>query len=181
MEKFISRVLYSTVGAFAIIIVGLFLADMLRALLDLMLNQRYIGSVTIEVFKTLYNIVTDAYAPCRVAGSTVQAPLIYLMMVLWLILGYTTFILGGTFFRRQPWLCTVGVMVVIIYLTVFAFITFADMQSVKTFFENLENVSPTAVIIVLDIILAAAIAFELWASYKLFCRMQVINNKWTNL
>ncbi len=181
MEKFIVKILYSSVGAFIVFIAALFAADLLRALLDFILNQRYIGMVSFWFLKNIFFFCDGIVFFNAGISRQINDMATWLLVIEIIVTGYMTFILGGTLFRQHSWLCTMGMVFIIVYTAGYILIEL-DFTSYahRIFFQN-NPISPTTLFILTDMALAALIVFELWASYKLFCRMQVINNKWTNL
>ncbi len=181
MEKFIAKMLYSTVGAAIIFLVALFAADLLRVLADFTLNQRYMGLVSVEFLRNTFtfshNIVYFNIETSKSISDTAS----WLLVAEIVTAGYMAFFLGGTFFLRQPWVWTMGLIFIAVYTTGYIFASLDITPLVHNIFFRHSPISPTTLFILADIVFAAVIAFEVWASYKLFCRMQVINNKFTNL
>lgn len=181
MEKFIVKILYSSVGAFIVFIAALFAADLLRALLDFILNQRYIGMVSFWFLKNIFFFCDGIVFFNAGISQQINDMATWLLVIEIIVTGYMTFILGGTLFRQHSWLCTMGMVFIIVYTAGYILIELDFTSYVHRIFFQHNPISPTTLFILTDMALAALIAFELWASYKLFCRMQVINNKWTNL
>ena len=111
------------------------------------------------------------------------------MVLVWAFYIHSLYIVGGTLFRRQQFLFTSGTIVVvgillimllnqIDYWTVFhfEFITGTWDEKTQTYtqiFHPLFYIINSAMMLL--------IVFHYWVSYKLFTRMQVINNKWLNV
>jgi len=110
------------------------------------------------------------------------------MFFAWAFYIYSLYIVGGTLFRRQQFLLTsVTIAVVFILLVIvrnqidwnninFDFIT-------STWDENTLTYTPTfhPSFYIINSVVSLLIVFHYWASYKLFTRIQVINNKWLNV
>jgi hypothetical protein len=107
------------------------------------------------------------------------------MFFTWVFYIHSLFIVGGTLFRRQQFLFTSATIVVLGILLVMIlnqinpqidFVTGTWDEKTETYTRIFH---PS--FYVLNTTLCALIIFHYWASYKLFTRMQVINNKWLNV
>ena len=110
------------------------------------------------------------------------------MLFAWVFYTHSLYTLGGTLFRRQQFLFTSGTIVVtVILLTIilnqidwdsahFEFITGTWDEKTNTYTRTFH---PSFYIINSAVTLLIPIHY--WISYKLFTRMQVINNKWLNV
>ena len=90
---------------------------------------------------------------------------------------YAFWIFCGTLFRRNAWLLTLASQVVIgfVVIMIFRVLSFPSIG-------NLLNESSALTLAYLFIAIAwVVIALMYWGSYRLFSRMQVINNKWLNV
>ena len=101
---------------------------------------------------------------------------------------HSLYIVGGTLFRRQQFLFTsatiavVGILLIMLLNQIdwtvfhFGFITGTWDEKTQTYtqiFHPLFYIINSAMMLL--------VVFHYWASYKLFTRMQVINNKWLNV
>lgn len=110
------------------------------------------------------------------------------MLFAWVFYTHSLYTLGGTLFRRQQFLFTSGTIVVtVILLTIilnqidwdsahFEFITGTWDEKTSTYTHIFH---PSFYII--NSVVSLFMVFNYWASYKVFTRMQVINNKWLNI
>ena len=110
------------------------------------------------------------------------------MVFNWVFYIYSLYIVGGTLFRRQQFLLTsVSIVIVAILLTMllnqidwnsidFEFISGTWDEKTKTY-TNIFHPS----FYIINTVGTLLIPFHFWVSYKLFTRMQVINNKWLNI
>ena len=121
-----------------------------------------------------------------------DGPFEYWQMVWMLFAGvfytHSLYTLGGTLFRRQQFLLTSGTIIVtVILLTIilnqidwdsahFEFITGTWDEKTSTYTHIFH---PSFYII--NSVVSLFMVFNYWASYKVFTRMQVINNKWLNI
>ena len=110
------------------------------------------------------------------------------MLFAWVFYTHSLYTLGGTLFRRQQFLFTSGTIVVtVILLTIilnqidwdsahFEFVTGTWDEKTSTYTHIFH---PSFYII--NSVVSLFMVFNYWASYKVFTRMQVINNKWINI
>lgn len=110
------------------------------------------------------------------------------MLFAWVFYTHSLYTLGGTLFRRQQFLLTSGTIIVtVILLTIilnqidwdsahFEFITGTWDEKTYTYTRIFH---PSFYII--NSVVSLFMVFNYWASYKVFTRMQVINNKWLNI
>lgn len=180
-EKFVSCWLYSTVGTFIIFSVAVVAADLLRMLFDLLVTQRYFGSMSLAFFSDLYEVSAGLYEELSevLHGNAASLP-VFIMMLLAPVLLHAIFLFGGVFFTKQAWLFTMGMIFIGIYV-VFA----ADIpRLIFGFLEPLATRGEPVLVAVIwgfDAVVLLLIALTYWAAYKVFCRIQVISNKWINL
>jgi hypothetical protein len=87
---------------------------------------------------------------------------------------HSIYILGGTFFRRNAWLfTTISLILAVIILSWIG-------TECGGFDLNLQSTDSSMKLNIASVIFLILIVFNYIASYKLFTRMQVINNKWIN-
>ena len=110
------------------------------------------------------------------------------MLFTWVFYIHSLYIVGGTLFRRQQFLLTSAAIAVVTILLIIV-LNQIDWNSVDIKFitgnwdekTNTYNQTFYPFFYILHSVLCALIIFNYWASYKLFTRMQVINNKWLNV
>ena len=172
LEKYIISLLLSILWLAVITIGAYVLADALRVFIDWVT-----GRVVIWGLPLIAN---------RILGP---APFEYWqiawMLFAWVFYIHSLYIVGGTLFRRQQFLLTsatiavVGILLVMILNQINPQINFItgnwDMKT-ETYTQIFHPF-----FYVLNTTLCLLIVFHYWASYKLFTRMQVINNKWLNV
>jgi hypothetical protein len=107
------------------------------------------------------------------------------MFFTWVFYIHSLFIVGGTLFRRQQFLLTSATIAVVSILLIMIlnqinpqidFVTGTWDKKTETYHQIFHPA-----FYILHTTLCALIVFHYWASYKLFTRMQVINNKWLNV
>lgn len=167
-EKFTANLLYQTVVVLASIIVALLATDALQALISFVYAKHAI-SLSLYVAQSLWNIFQ-------------RAPLASVTMFAFV---HSTFVFGGTFFRRNQFLLTCLAWIVI--PTVISVITLWTGAEVFSWLNNNSydvSIDPwfsasTYETIANIVILFLAGGFY-YAAYRKFCRLQVINNKFFN-
>lgn len=107
------------------------------------------------------------------------------MFFAWVFYIHSLFIVGGTLFRRQQFLLT-SMSIIVVGILLVSFLSHLDLHIDcirNSWDEKTSSYSTTyyPFFYILHTTLCALIVFHYWASYKLFTRMQVINNKWLNV
>ena len=176
LEKYVVSFLLSFV-LMAILTFGAYvLADVLRVLLDWANGRVVIWGVT------------KLSEPFTAPDGPFEYWQMVWMLFAWVFYTHSLYTLGGTLFRRQQFLLTSGTIIVtVILLTIilnqidwdgahFEFITGTWDEKTSTYTHIFH---PSFYII--NSVVSLFMVFNYWASYKLFTRMQVINNKWLNI
>ena len=110
------------------------------------------------------------------------------MVFAWLFYIHSLYVVGGTLFRRQQFLFTSGTIVVVVILLTMI-LNQIDRESLDFKFAtghwDPETDTYTQIFYpafyILNGVVTLLIFIHYWISYKLFTRMQVINNKWLNV
>jgi hypothetical protein len=179
VEKYVVSVLISVVMMLFLTVGAYVLADALRVLVDWLTGRIIVWGFTMPVMGR------DGEHPSAVFE---EGRLLWMLLV-WAFYVHSLYIVGGTLFRRQQFLFASGTIVVVGILLVmllnqidywtvfhFEFITGTWDEKTQTYtkiFHPLFYIINSAMMLL--------IVFHYWLSYKLFCRMQVINNKWLNV
>ena len=154
-------------------LVAYHLADALRVLLDWTTGRVAIWGV--PYFWDIVSRPFDGSAPWELTAFVIGS-------YLWF---HSLYILGGSLFRRQQFLLTSIAIVVGFFLFVWTAHTLAEVSGVNSHFEFIEqhdgvwHVHWSFYLIL--VVGYGLTALHYWLSYKIFCRMQVINNKWLNV
>jgi len=169
LEKYVIAVLHHVVLMLLMAFAAIILADALRVLLDWSTGRVVIWSFTMP-FK-------------NISWAEWQQ---YWMFLTWMFYFHSLFIVGGTLFRRQQFLLTSMTIVVVSILLMMLLNQFSwDGFEMTTGTWDEKTLTYTRIyypaFYIVCIVGNLLIAFHYWASYKLFCRMQVINNKWLNV
>lgn len=170
MEKWLTLVIYSTVLPFVFIILSYFIAEVLNIILFVVeghsVQHIFIGDLLEIIFvKPFTEHAIDAIPSA--------------------IFGLSIYVLGGSIFRKMPFLSTsaaiIAFMIFVLPLFLQVFLNnMADMDEWKQFFDNAEeSIEILGWCVTTASLLLAALNF--YISYRIYRRMQVINNKWINL
>jgi hypothetical protein len=172
LEKYIISLLLSILWLAVITIGAYLLADTLRVFIDWVTGRVVIWG--------LPKIIHAVFGP-----AAFEYWQIAWMLFAWVFYIHSLYILGGTLFRRQQFLFTsatiavFGILLVMILNQInpqIDFITGSWDEKTETYTQIFHPF-----FYVLNTTLCLLIVFHYWASYKLFTRMQVINNKWLNV
>lgn len=173
LEKYLARLIWVNGSYLVTFIVGFAVADACLALASLSFGLGVQGSVMATFFGT---IGEDNGATLNVNGVPMPIYYLWIGIISLLLFIHSSWTFFGTLFRKNAWLWTMGVCVVVIVLLV-----------------KLEEINDDKLQYMLDnwgvhttywlnVSLLLCCAFLLYFSaYRLFKGMQVINNKWVNL
>ena len=171
LEKYVISFLHSFVLVAILTIAAYMLADTLRVLVDWLTGRVVIWGI-----------------PKMVDFFSSRALLEYWqstwMGLAWVFYIHSLYIVGGTLFRRQQFLFTSGTVILLTMIlnqidwnsVDFKFITGTWDEKTNTYTQTFH---PSFYII--NSVVTLLIPIHYWISYKLFTRMQVINNKWLNV
>lgn len=169
LEKYLVRFLYVTIGLVGGSFLVFMLADAVRMLIYLIVYHDHIFSMTAALFDN-HSVGVD------IMGCT--SPVFGYIFTLGAGLAAHAFtVLCGTFFRRGKVVLT-GLTAMTLFTAVG--ITLVFISDLPTF-GVINRADASAIVCFIGIVLMIAAALQYWLSYKLFRRMQVINNKWFNV
>lgn len=183
LEKYAARFLMMSVGSILMMLIATLIADFVQFVLSFFMTPGYhasiIGSSLSQIYKAATN--TGDNPICILAGQyKIDAAILgwsFLTMI------YSFCLLGGTFFRKQPIILT-AVSGIIIFMIIGYCGSKLEEWGAFDFFKHFNYDNPgtfLCIAIFWSVVFLALAAFSLWASYKLFTRMQVICNKWINI
>lgn len=175
-EKFISRAIYVCITSMVIFFVGLFFAELTRlALLPLFDAPKEFSSfclfdiISVSFYDTIH-INPEAYG----TSSTFIPYLFLISNGLW---GHSIYILGGTYFRKHPFVKTWGICMVAFIIFAYIFINLSR-ESIILSIENETLWADTEVLLqILSIIFLALTVFNWTLSYHLFRNSQITDRK----
>lgn len=168
IEKYVARLLWVTVGLTIIFFAAAVVADRLRALLCTILDFPAYGVVWLNAIELLDSNPIDLF---YAKGDQVINTM---MWYLTLLTVQSVYVLGGVLLARNNWLVTTGFMIVVVLLFVYLGIPILSFEQAQGMAGNVS----LAINIGLRLLLIACCYI---LSYKKFCGMQVINNKWINV
>lgn len=174
LEKFLVNFLAVTLGAAVMAIVAFCIADIVRIVVCLIFG---IDHVAIGLPYFIQMIFTDT----DFAGSSVNAGRIFPTAVNFTALGWclwaqSLYVLGGTVLRRYQFAITSTVHAAL-FIAMTVVVAYGNGNIEATVID--EGLAPTFYTI--GAVLFGIAVLNWWFSYRIFKRMQVINNKWINL
>lgn len=183
LEKYAARFLMMSVGSILIMVIATLIADFVQFILSFFMTPGYHASIIGSSLRQIYEAATNTgdNPICILAWQyKIDAAILgwsFLTMI------YSFCLLGGTFFRKQPIILT-AVSGIIIFMIIGYCGSELEEWGAFDFFKHLNYDNPgtsLCMAIFWSVIFLALAASSLWASYKLFTRMQVICNKWINM
>lgn len=171
LEKFVSRYIYLLVVIPITAFIGLVVGD----LVQMLIYQIAVGDSASIVYRLIRSLTVDYPRNTGVPDG------FQWFLLLWLI--HTHFLLFGTFFRRLAWIKST-VLLLIIYIIfslgfAFGFLGLLDLIYGEGQYK-LIFIDSWWVYALKYMSLAALIAFNYWAAFRIYSRMQAVNNKWYN-
>ena len=183
LEKYAARFLMMSIGSIIMMLIATLIADFVQFVLSFFMTPGYHASIIGSSLSQIYKAATDA-------GNNPISILAWQYKIDAAILGwsfltmiYSFCLLGGTFFRKQPIILT-AVSGIIIFMIIGYCGSKLEEWGAFDFYTHLNYDNPgtsLCIAIFWSVVFLALAAFSLWASYKLFTRMQVICNKWINI
>lgn len=170
LEKYLSRFLWCTVGFLIFFALAVVLADLLRAIFCLSVHGSACGSVLGKNAEML-SMITFNDPHGRFEVEIVYAVMMVASMAL---CSHSVYLLGGVFFRKFNWILTTVVCYAV-----------SPLLALLNYYVDIDPVAQsdgltTTAYIVTGVCLLLTV-FNYWASYRLFCRSQVICNKIINV
>lgn len=184
LEKYAARFLMMSVGSILIMVIATLIADFVQFILSFFMTPGYHASIIGSSLRQIYEAAIDTTCnnPISILAwqYKIDAAILgwsFLTMI------YSFCLLGGTFFRKQPIILT-AVSGIIIFMIIGYCGSKLEEWGAFDFFKHLNYDNPgtsLCMAIFWSVIFLALAASSLWASYKIFTRMQVICNKWINM
>ena len=166
LEKYLVSLVLNVVMAAIGTIICIVIADALRVLVDALS-----GRIVVWAIPMIFDLKTLNLNPLIAWGPFLSE----------ILLIHAAYILGGTLFRKQQFVLTTIAIVIIGYIMVFTWHSpVIDNANLFDLDEKGKSV-PNAWFYVVSIGGYLLTALCYWLSYKIFCRMQGINNKWLNV
>lgn len=174
VEKYLVRWLGVTLGTMVVGIMAYCVADALRMVTCLVTGVDSLGCTITDFLKMFFlndngNTIVISEHSAYTAGTDYA-------VVGWVIWAQSFYVLGGTLLRRYQFVITtlvhillfLGMAAVVAWLPVDVDRAVADSGNDGAFYAA-------------GVALCLVAVVNWWLSYKIFKRMQVINNKWINL
>lgn len=184
LEKYAARFLMMSIGSIIMMLIATLIADFVQFVLSFFMTPGYHASIIGSSLRQIYEAAIDTTCnnPISILAwqYKIDAAILgwsFLTMI------YSFCLLGGTFFRKQPIILT-AVSGIIIFMIIGYCGSELEEWGAFDFFKHLNYDNPgtsLCMAIFWSVVFLALAAFSLWASYKLFTRMQVICNKWINI
>ena len=171
LEKYISRFLFSTLGAAVAMITAIVVSDLVQLIFSFVLLPGHHQSVCLSIMALLWKIWTTFIESIDSTGAL----LLSLLIVTCGVLVHSFFILCGTLFRKHTIVVSGILFIVMTYLVIYVIESVPD--TITTCLMHGDN-SWIFCLLIAELLLAG---FQYWLSYKVFTRMQVICNRWINL
>lgn len=165
-EKFTARLVYCLLFMPALLLVTLLGASALRMLLELLAGHQDI----VLGFGLMQN-----YFELNFTGWMPHAASLWSLSL---------FILGGVFFRQRPFVWTNVALFagsLLLFTLLFYVGTLIGEDNIKQLFRGLDGMSFDTFELIVNLVLTAFTVFNVWLSYWLFCRLEVVQHKWFNV
>lgn len=171
LEKYISRFLFSTLGAAIAMLTAIVVSDLVQLIFSFLLLPGHHQSVCLSTMALLWKIWTTFIENIDSTGAL----LLSLLIVTCGVLVHSFFILCGTLFRKHTIVVTTILFIAMTYLVIYVIESVPG--TITTCLNHGDN-SWLFSLLIAELLLGG---FQYWLSYKVFTRMQVICNKWINL
>ena len=177
-EKYLSRLLLATVGAAVQFGIAVVVADAVQALAGLFLHPDFHPSLTLAAIKSIH---LKPLIGITLGNSTHANMIIPQVIAAAILLLSSSFaVLGGTIFRKQPAVITGSIWLALIIGATYV-LGLMLQTGVPECMPVLDVNDMQWTVIAISAVVTIIAAINYWLSYRIFCRMQVIGNKWINL
>lgn len=174
LEKFVARLLMMSIGALVQLFAAVILADVIQFIFSFIITPDFHISITWAVLSHIIPIIQPFDNDW----------LKWITLYSFILFSHSFATLGGTFYRKLPVLLTACTGILLSMILGYIINKLGE-AGVFDFFShiNFSNGSTAnyCITITAFFVFLALAAFNYWASYKLFTRMQVICNKWINI
>ena len=175
LEKFVVRALYATVVWWLMGFIAFCLADLFRMLISLIAGIDIVKSAVPDFLNMLFGGNDHNISIFGETDMTYVLPLTFAANA-WAFWVHSLYILGGALFRRRQFVLTTLAHCIIGLAFTPIIVDFVDSLDKATAEQMFSIVMWTA-----GSVFTLLFLLNWWLSYKIFRRMQVINNKWLNL
>ena len=175
LEKFVARALYATIVWWLMAFVAFCLADLFRMLISLIAGIDIVKSAIPDFLNMLFGGNDHNISIFGETDMTYVLPLTFAANA-WAFWVHSLYILGGALFRRRQFVLTTLAHCIIGLAFTPIIVDFVDSLDKATAEQMFCIVMWTA-----GSVFTLLFLLNWWLSYRIFRRMQVINNKWLNL
>ena len=174
LEKFVARLLMMSIGVLVQLFAAVILADVIQFFFSFIITPDFHISITWTVLShiipTIHPFDNDW--------------LKWITLYSFILFSHSFATLGGTFYRKLPVLLTACTGILLSMILGYIINKLGE-AGVFDFFSHINfsngSTADYCITITAFFVFLALAAFNYWASYKLFTRMQVICNKWINI
>jgi|GEM_PF-358244 len=178
LEKFIARIIYCCIGMLIVLYLAALAATGLRMFLELIAGH---DQITAEL-GILFGYVSPYGYDEQIENGISFGPLFPTAITLW---STSLYVLGGAFFRKRPFVWTNVVLFaggLLLFSIVFYVATLIGEEELLHMLDPIvKNMTAEAFFNWVSVFLFAFTALNVWLSYRLFSRLQVVQHKWFNL
>lgn len=175
IEKYISRFLLMTIGSIIMMLIALIVADAVQFIFSFFMTPEFHASVTWETFRFIFFKGEDDHET--------YWEIVY-FCISFCIFVHSFFSVGGSFYRKYPVLLTTVTAIILSMIFGYTINEMGEagwLDFLKDIDMSRSTTASYCVTAFWSILFLIVAAFNYWASYKIFTRMQVICNKWINL
>lgn len=171
LEKFLVRFIAITLGTSVAGIVAFCIADVLRVAVCLAVGIDYVGFGLAEFITNIAN--ASNLVTWESGNTSFLTTFVGVQLCVW---AHSLYMLGSVLLRRYQY----------VIVTILLFLVVIGLSGMSSLYPA-GGLTPCAdgqhamLTYTLSAVLAVATVADWWLSYKVFSRMQVINNKWINL
>lgn len=174
LEKFVARLLMMSIGALVQLFAAVILADVIQFIFSFIITPDFHISITWAVLSHIIPIIQPFDNDW----------LKWITLYSFILFSHSFATLGGTFYRKLPVLLTACTGILLSMILGYIINKLGE-AGVFDFFSHINfsngSTADYCITITASFVFLALAAFNYWASYKLFTRMQVICNKWINI
>ncbi len=171
LEKFVSRLLLMLGWTVASLLGALIIADVIQFIFSFFITPGFHQDIILSTIRSSWESLANVTYWERVC-----------VFYSFMLFVHSFFTLGGAFYRKFPVLLTPCTGLAICILFGYICTELTDTGIIHFHISlNGDSMAEYYFAAAFTTIFLALAAFNYWASYKIFCRMQVICNKWINL
>lgn len=174
VEKFFARLLYCCIIMPVVIYLAVVASTGLRMLFELLAGHEGITSGLSYVFSGPTMRFNDN-------ELELFSTFFYVASSCWSI---SLFVLGGVFFHQRPFIWTaITIFAASLLLSTLTFYIcyMIGEDSIKNFLMNFRGMTFETFDLLVSLLLTAFTVLNVWLSYRLYCRLQVVQHKWFNV